>query len=68
MLSIDATELPVTMPRRARSIVRYFSVFPPSTAFRLIGLKLKLRKLRGGELIEFPVLDSVSLALRAKNS
>src|SRR5262249_2555534 len=47
-------------------IRRYFLTFPPSTAMRLIGSKLKLRKSRSGELIVFPVSDRVCPALRAK--
>jgi hypothetical protein len=63
---LDARELPLKMLRRARSMMRYLSAFPPSTAFRLIRSKLKLRKSLSGELVEFRVLDRICPALRAK--
>lgn len=45
---------------------RYFSSFHSSTAMRLIGSKLKLRKSRNGALVEFPISDGICPALRAK--
>jgi FkbM family methyltransferase len=46
--------------------LRYFLVFPPLTAMNLIRSKLKLNKSPSGELVEFPVSDSVCPALRAR--
>jgi FkbM family methyltransferase len=46
----------------------YFLAFPALTAIRLIGLRLKLRKSRRGELVQFPVSDRVCPALRAKTN
>jgi len=46
--------------------LRYFLVFPPLTAMNLIRSKLKLNKSQSGELVEFPVSDSVCPALRAR--
>jgi FkbM family methyltransferase len=46
--------------------IQYFLVFPPRTAMRLNSSRLKLWKSQRGELVEFPVSDSICPALRAK--
>jgi FkbM family methyltransferase len=51
--------------RNAKLDFRYFLTFAPLTAMNLITSKLKLGKSRNGELVEFPISDSVCPALRA---